>query len=212
MPQAEENLEKEIEIQNEEETTEVEVEASGQEHEQEVEQYSDKVQKRIDKLTYNQREAERQRDEAVRVAQTLRDQVKEFEQKAESTDQALFQEYNGRVNTELQQAEDKYRDAVQTGDLDAQVNAQRNIAKLSVEQETLARAKKQRENGEATNGAMANGAVSNPPPVDPRATEWAQRKENDWFGRDNVMTAAAFAIDKEMQELGVNPTAPDYYE
>ena len=170
MPQAEENLEKEIEIENEEETTEVEVEASGQEHEQEVEQYSDKVQKRIDKLTYNQREAERQRDEAVRVAQTLRDQVKEFEQKAESTDQALFQEYNGRVNTELQQAEDKYRDAVQTGDLDAQVNAQRNIAKLSVEQETLARAKKQRENGEATNGAMANGAVSNPPPVDPRAT------------------------------------------
>ena len=83
---------------------------------------------------------------------------------------------------------------------------------MSVEQETLARAKKQRENGEATNGAMANGAVSNPPPVDPRATEWAQRKENDWFGRDNVMTAAAFAIDKEMQELGVNPTAPDYYE
>jgi len=209
MPQAaQENLEKEIEIENEEGTTEVEVEASGQEHEQEVEQYSDKVQKRIDKLTYNQREAERQRDEAVRVAQTLRDQVKEFEQKAESTDQALFQEYNGRVNTELQQAEDKYRDAVTSGDLDAQVNAQRNIAKLSVEQETLARAKKQRENGEVPNGAVANQA----PPLDPRATEWAQRKENVWFGRDNVMTAAAFAIDKEMQDMGINPTAPDYYE
>lgn len=213
MPQAtEENLEKEIEIENEEETTEVEVEASGQEHEQEVEQYSDKVQKRIDKLTYNQREAERQRDEAVRVAQTLRDQVKDFEQKAESTDKALFQEYNGRVNTELQQAEDKYREAVQSGDLDSQINAQRNIAKLSVEQETLARAKKQRENGEGTNGVVANGAAANPPPVDPRATAWAQKEENSWFGRDNVMTAAAFAIDKQMQELGVNPTDPDYYE
>ena len=213
MPQAtEENLEKEIEIENEEETTEVEVEASGQEHEQEVEQYSDKVQKRIDKLTYNQREAERQRDEAVRVAQTLRDQVKDFEQKAESTDKALFQEYNGRVNTELQQAEDKYREAVQSGDLDSQINAQRNIAKLSVEQETLARAKKQRENGEGTNGVVANGAAANPPPVDPRATAWAQKEENSWFGRDNVMTAAAFAIDKQMQELGVNPTDSDYYE
>lgn len=213
MPQAtEENLEKEIEIENEEGTTEVEVEASGQEHEQEVEQYSDKVQKRIDKLTYNQREAERQRDEAVRVAQTLRDQVKDFEQKAESTDKALFQEYNGRVNTELQQAEDKYREAVQSGDLDSQINAQRNIAKLSVEQETLARAKKQRENGEGTNGVVANGAAANPPPVDPRATAWAQKEENSWFGRDNVMTAAAFAIDKQMQELGVNPTDSDYYE
>ena len=212
MPEETENLEKEIEIENEEESTEIEVEASGQEHEQEVEQYSEKVQKRIDKLTYNQREAERQRDEAIRVAQTLRDQVKDFEEKAQSSDQALFQEYNGRVNTELQQAEDNYRKAVQSGDLDAQVNAQRNIAKLSVEQETLARAKKQRENGEGTNGVVANGAAANPPPVDPRATAWAQKEENSWFGRDNVMTAAAFAIDKQMQELGVNPTDPDYYE
>ena len=74
MPQAQENLEQEIEIQT------VEVETS--DHEQEIELYSDKVQKRIDKLTYNHREAERQRDEALRVAQTLRDQVKDFEQKS----------------------------------------------------------------------------------------------------------------------------------
>ena len=97
MPQSQENIEQEIEVQTEEEPKEVELEATvSDEHEQEIEQYSEKVQKRIDKLTYNQREAERQRDEALRVAEALKNKVHEFENKAEKSDNALFKEYNGR--------------------------------------------------------------------------------------------------------------------
>ena len=55
MQQAAENMEQEIEISTEGETKEVEVIATQDQHEQEIEQYSEKVQKRIDKLTYNQR-------------------------------------------------------------------------------------------------------------------------------------------------------------
>ena len=210
MPQAQEILEQEVEIQTsaDEDVAVVEVDASGQEHEQEIEQYSDKVQKRIDKLTYNHREAERQRDEAIRVAQTLRDQVKDFEQKIETSDKALFQEYNGRVVTELEQAKGKYKEAMQTGDMDGQINAQQNIAKLAVEQETLARAKKQRD---AAPVVAQNGAAPNQQ-LDPRATAWAQKEENAWFGTDRIMTNAAFDVDKEMQEQGINPAVPDYYE
>ena len=208
MPQAQENLEQEIEIQTpaDEGVSTVEVETS--DHEQEIEQYSDKVQKRIDKLTYNHREAERQRDEALRVAQALRDQVKDFEQKIETSDKALFQEYNARVVTELEQAKGKYKEAMQTGDMDGQINAQQNIAKLAVEQETLARAKKQRDEAPvvAQNDAAPNQQL------DPRATAWAQKEENAWFGRDRIMTNAAFDVDKEMQEQGINPAVPDYYE
>ncbi len=110
MPQQAENLEQEIEIPTEVDSSqEVVVEASSVEHEEEIEQYSEKVQKRIDKLTYNQREAERQRDEALRVAQALKDKVHQFENKAAKSDEALFKEYNGRVITELEQAKDKYR-------------------------------------------------------------------------------------------------------
>jgi len=210
MPQAQEILQQEVEIQTpaEENVSEVEVDASGQEHEQEIEQYSDKVQKRIDKLTYNHREAERQRDEAIRVAQTLRDQVKDFEKKAESTDKALFQEYTGRVVTELEQAKGQYKEAMQTGDMDGQINAQQNIAKLAVEQETLARAKKQRD--EAV--PETNNKAPQQQQIDPRATAWAQKEENSWFGKDRVMTNAAFDLDKEMQEQGINPTVSDYYD
>ena len=205
MPELEE---KEIEVSTEEEETEeVEVESqqASEEHEEEVENYSDKVQKRIDKLTYNQREAERQRDEALRVAQTLQEKVKEFEVKANEKEEALFKEYNGRVNTQLEQAKDKYKSAVEVGDVETQVALQQDIAKLAVEQETLSRQERSKPE------PQTNGAAS-PPPVDPRATAWAQKQENSWFGRDRVMTSAAFEIDKEMQEQGINPTAPDYYE
>ena len=202
MQQEAENIETEIEI--EEETVEVEL---SDKHGEEVEAYSEKVQKRIDKLTYNQREAERQRDEALRVAHTLKTKVEEFEQKTSQTNQALFQEYNGRVVTELEMEKDKYRKSITEGDIEAQLASQQNIAKLAVEQETLSRAQKQRE----TQAKNAKGQQQ-PPAVDPRATTWAKKKENSWFGRDEAMTAAAFAIDKKMQEEGTDPTAANYYE
>ena len=179
-------------------------EANSDEHKQEVEAYSDKVQKRIDKLTYNQREAERQRDEALRVANTLKTRVEQFEQKSFQTDDALLKEYNSRVGSELEMAKDQYRKAVEEADVEAQLASQQNIAKLAVEQETLSRTQKQRETME-TNGA-------HPPPIDPRATAWAKQPRNKWFGQDPVMTAAAFAIDKQMQEEGIDPSAANYYK
>jgi len=188
------------------ETLVVSQEADSDEHKQEVEQYSDKVQKRIAKLTYNQREAERQRDEALRVAHTLKTRVEQFEQKSFQTDDALFREYNSRVGSELEIAKDQYRKAVEEADVEAQLTSQQNIAKLAVEQETLSRTQKQREVMEL------NGGQQPPPPIDPRATAWAKQPRNKWFGQDPVMTAAAFAIDKQMQEEGINPSAADYYK
>ncbi len=47
------------------------------------------------------------------------------------------------------------------------------------------------------------------PTPDPRAAEWAQR--NEWFGSDQVMTAASLAIDGQLKEEGFNPTDPEYY-
>ena len=189
-----------------EETKEPEtLEVVSDEHKQEVEQYSEKVQKRIAKLTYNQREAERQRDEALRVAHTLKTRVEQFEQKSFQTDDALFREYNSRVGSELEIAKDQYRKAVEEADVEAQLTSQQNIAKLAVEQETLSRTQKQREVMDLNGGQQ-------PPPIDPRATAWAQQPRNKWFGQDPVMTAAAFAIDKQMQEEGINPSAADYYK
>ena len=45
---------------------------------------------------------------------------------------------------------------------------------------------------------------------DPKAEQWAS--DNDWFGKDNVMTAAALAIDSELKNEGYDPSDNDFYQ
>ncbi len=45
--------------------------------------------------------------------------------------------------------------------------------------------------------------------ADPRAVEWSQN--NDWFGKDRIMTAAALALDAELKEEGFSPNDPEFY-
>ncbi len=90
MPQEAENQDIELELpEGEGDVPAVEVvqETTAQQESKkdELDQISDSVQKRIDKLTYKMREAERQRDEAVTYAQsmthnntTLKEKLKNF--------------------------------------------------------------------------------------------------------------------------------------
>ena len=45
---------------------------------------------------------------------------------------------------------------------------------------------------------------------DPKAEQWAS--DNNWFGKDNVMTAAALAIDAELKNEGYDPSDNDFYQ
>ena len=47
--------------------------------------------------------------------------------------------------------------------------------------------------------------------VDPLAVEWAGKSENEWFGKDRVMTAAALALDADLKEQGFDPSDPEFY-
>ena len=47
------------------------------------------------------------------------------------------------------------------------------------------------------------------PQYDPRAVEWAG--QNEWFGSDNVMTAAALALDYELKNEGFDPSDDEFY-
>jgi hypothetical protein len=49
------------------------------------------------------------------------------------------------------------------------------------------------------------------PQVDPLAVEWAGKPENEWFGKDRVMTAAALALDADLKEQGFDPNDPEFY-
>jgi len=182
----------------------------------ELDEVSDAVQKRIDKLTYKMREAERQRDEAVNYAQSVNQTSVSLKEKLRNSDSSLFKEYDNRVQSEIEGAKRLLKDAQDSGDSEAVVEATtilsrasaeaENLRRLSAQQQVRQRAQPQEVPVEAYQPTLHPSQNRGP---DPKAEKWAAR--NEWFGDDQAMTFAAFGIHKELVEEGVDPTSDNYY-
>ena len=181
----------------------------------EIEDYSEGVKKRIAKLTYKVREAERREQAAVDYAKSVQEELNTTKNKLSKTDQNLYAEYKGRVGSELSAAQDRYKRAYESGDTDAMLEAQKDIAKLAVEEESLNRVKKEEstDNEKTVDVEKAIEEKAQPQQQidpDPKAQEWAKR--NDWFGQDVAMTTSAFAFHRQLVEQeGYDPTSDEYY-
>jgi len=187
--------------------------------EDEIEDYSEGVKKRINKLTYKVRESERREQAAIEYAQSVQEELNKTKNKLSKTDQNLYDEYSTRVTTELNSAQERYKKAYESGDTDALLEAQKDLAKLAVEEESLKRVKPQAETETVevtpdeqqvapkwTQPAQQQQA----PQPDPKAKAWAEK--NEWFGDDLAMTTAAFAFHRQLTEgEGYDPTSDEYY-
>ena len=181
----------------------------------ELDEISDSVQKRIDKLTYKMREAERQRDEAVNYAQNVTHTASNLKEKLKNSDSSLFKEYDNRVQSEIERAKSLLKEAQDAGDGEEVANATEKLSRASAEAENLRRLSAQQqirdrnkpkeapvEPYQPTLQAQAAGP-------DPKAEQWAAN--NKWFGDDQAMTFAAFGIHKQLVEEGVDPSSDNYY-
>jgi len=195
-----------------------EVTKSGQEDE--IEDYSEGVKKRINKLTYKVRESERREQAAIEYAQSVQDELNKTKNKLSKTDKNLYDEYSTRVSSELNSAQERYKKAYESGDTDALLESQKDLAKLAVEEESLKRVKPEAETEtEVTQGEQqvapkwtqpAQQQQQAPQP-DPKAKAWAEK--NEWFGDDLAMTTAAFAFHRQLTEgEGYDPTSDEYYK
>jgi len=97
----------------------------------ELQDYSDGVQKRIAKLTRKMREAERQREEAVQFAQAAKLDKDRMESKLSNLDKSYVKEFESRVTTNMDAARQALKVSIEAGDVDGQVAAQEQIAKLA---------------------------------------------------------------------------------
>ena len=181
----------------------------------ELDEISDSVQKRIDKLTYKMREAERQRDEAVHYAQSVNQTATSLKEKLKNSDSSLFKEYDNRVQSEIEGAKTRLREAQDAGNSTEVANATEKLSRVSAEAENLRRLSAQQQI-RARNSPQEVPVESYQPTLqpqasgpDPKAERWAAR--NEWFGDDNAMTFAAFGIHKELVEGGIDPTSDRYY-
>ena len=186
----------------------------------EMEDYGKKVQGRIDKLTKKVREAERREQAATEYARNVYQENKTLQEKAQSLDDGYVNQYENRVTAELDTVKKQLKQAVESGDVDKQVEANQHLARLSVEaervrttQEKKERLKKQREEqGDREPQQYQQQYVPPqmpPPQADPKAETWADK--NEWFGKDEPMTLTSFSIHRNLVEEGFDPQSDMYY-
>ena len=206
----EENQESSQETAEEENTEQVS--ASEEASDEDLEGYSDKVKKRIEKLTYKMREAERREKAATEYARSVQAQNEELQKRSSQIDESYISEYDQRVTSQEDVLKKKLSEAINVGDVDAQIDAQKAIAKLAIETERLNVAKQQLEQRKAAPQEQPQAAPqqqNNQP--DPKARSWAER--NTWFGQDEPMTLTAFSIHKRLiEEEYFDPTSDEYYD
>jgi hypothetical protein len=186
------------------------------EDDSEHEEYSASVKKRINRLTKKMREAERQREEALRYAQQVQTESEQLRTRVNSLDHGYMTEYGNRLNVEHRQAENDYKRAVELGDPDATLEAQRKLTELSIQAnqytqaQQAAQQRQQYEQQYAQQAAQQPAQPAQPQAPDPKAEEWA--KKNEWFGQDEAMTFAAFGVHKKLvEDEGFDPQSDDYY-
>jgi hypothetical protein len=173
----------------------------------ELDDYSANVKKRIEKLTFKLREAERREKAATDYAESVKTRFDDL-------DKNYLQQASDRVKSETEKSKELLKKAIEEGDADKIVDLNQQIATLAVDDarvkaaEENAKVNKKTKPAETTEEAIAS---DQPPQPDPKAEAWAAK--NSWFGSNEAMTYTAFAIHKKLVEQeGFDPHSDTYYE
>ena len=130
---------------NPEETEVTEVRTEETASSDEMDDYGQKVQSRIDKLTKRLRETERREQAAIQYAQGVQSESQQIKQRANALDSGYVAEFGDRVDAQMTEAKNELKQAMDLGDVDKQVEVQAKLSRLAIEQERASSHKAQRE-------------------------------------------------------------------
>jgi hypothetical protein len=183
--------------------------------EDELAQYSESVKQRIQKFTkgyHDERRAKeaalREKEEALKLAQAIVEENKRLKGSLNKGQEALINQAKLAVGFELEQAKRKYKEAYDSGDADALVEAQENLTAAKIKADKLANFKptslQTQEKGVETEN------IVQAPSSDSKALAW--QSQNRWFGTDEEMTSFALGLHQKLVRSGVDPQSDEYYE
>ena len=186
--------------------------------EEELEEYSQSVKRRIDKLTKKMREAERRESAAIEYAKNVNEKLKRSETLGVQKDERSIKEGDARIKTQEEFTKRAMEAAIQAQDVEKQVAAQQQLAKLELERERLRASERrlEREKTEPKEEINVDQYLQQQAPqqqqqpsATPEAEDWAE--QNKWFNKDRVMTASAMVIHQDLAEEGFDLNSEDYY-
>lgn len=194
-----------------------EVEKKEGKEDDKLEEYSKGVQSRIAKLTRKMREAERREKAALDYAKAVEEKRKTTETKFSKVNEDYVKQFENRVKDGLDSAQKQLAIAIENSDAAAQIEANKKIAALSIDEARLNALKEQQSTTKEVSAPKLSDANTLPestpqslPTPDPKAEDWASK--NNWFGKDRAMTFTAFEIHKDLVEReGFDPQTDEYY-
>ena len=182
----------------------------------ELSQYSEGVKKRIQHFSKGYHEerrakeaAQREKEEAIRLAQNLLEENKKLQGSLGQGQQALLEQAKKTVAGELDAAKRKLKEAHEAFDTDAIVAAQEELAKVVSRAERVNNFRPPALQPQKTEVQPAPQPAQIPSP-DPDALAWQQA--NPWFGSNRRMTAMAMEVHNELAESGVKVGSKEYYQ
>ena len=172
--------------------------------EQETPEYGEKVQKRIKKLVDQRREAELQARQMQEQNAQLEARLSRLEQGSQKSAENNFQKRYAQTKAALTKA-------VEEGDTNAQVNFQEQLADMRAAIR-IAEMQKQQKAQQAASPTVGRAQQTAQNPAPPKAMDWWQK--NRWFNSAGFEreTAAARAIDVQLDLEGYDKNSDDYYE
>jgi hypothetical protein len=182
----------------------------------ELTQYTEDVRSKMSQLKkamHDERRAKeaalREHQEAIYLARQLMDERNKFKQIVERGEKSYVDTIQHSANLELQMAKRAYKEAYESGDVDAMTEAQHllNVASMKVRETQNFRITPLQE--EQIDVKIPQRSVQQPPPPDNRAIAWQER--NPWFGQDEEMTAMAYGLHEKLKNSGVVPGSDRYY-
>lgn len=191
--------------------------------EDELEDYSDKVKKRLQHFSKGYHEerrraeaAMREKEEALKLAQMIVEENKKLKSSLGRGQAALIEQARAAVELEVEKAKRKFKEAYEAGDPDALTEAQELLTAAKLKADRINSFKKplqDKENAVETKSVAPSREVEAPAPAvrpDDRAVAW--QKDNPWFGSDDEMTSFAIGLHTKLVKAGVDPKSDDYYE
>lgn len=181
----------------------------------ELEDYSEKVRKRLQHFSkgyHDERRAKetafREKEEALRIAQQLVEENSKLKGTVGKNQEILLDQAKRATNAELEQAKSRYKQAYESGDSDAVLEAQDALTSAKIKADRLNNFKlppvQQPEK------VVQQEQITQAPSADDKAVRWQQ--DNSWFGSDDEMTSFALGLHQKLVKQGVDPRSDDYYE
>ena len=210
-------VEEEVKVEESVKEPEPEAEPAPKETKEEkeirLEELGKEAQKRINELTRRRKEAEealaRKNVETAQLEQRLTEFTKgniELREGSINTNEKI-------LTQQLEMAKQSYLDAYDSGNKEQMLKAQEVMSKSQVDLSKIGDNKSALEKVKKEIDATPKQPTTQPiQEFDPRAVEWSRKKDNTWFGQDQVMTASALAIDLQLKQEGYDPSSNEFYE